>query len=97
MGTIFEQNLRIAEEGGLLEGYRVLDGGVLLALDGLWHYSSKEVHCEHGLHMTNQKGETTYYHSAVAETIVKPGSWTVIPVMAEGIRNGDGEHEAGKR
>ncbi|MHB9292777.1 putative ISNCY family transposase ISAtsp9 [Hollandina sp. SP2] len=81
----------------------MLDGGVLLALDGLWHYSSKEIHCEHGLHMTNQKGETTYYHSAVAGAIVKPGSGAVIPVMVEGIRNGDGEgkqdweHEAGKR
>jgi hypothetical protein len=83
--------------------YRVVDGGVLLALDGLWHYSSKEVHCEHCLHMTNPKGETTYYHSAVAGAIVKPGSSAVIPVMGEAIRNGDGEekqdceHEAGKR
>ncbi|MHB9292625.1 putative ISNCY family transposase ISAtsp9 [Hollandina sp. SP2] len=53
--------------------------------------------------MTNQKGETTYYHSAVAGVLVKPGSGAVIPVMVEGIRNGDGEgkqdweHEAGKR
>jgi hypothetical protein len=39
----------------------------------------------------------------VAGAIVKPGSGAVIPVMAEAIRNGDGEqkqdceHEAGKR
>jgi hypothetical protein len=39
----------------------------------------------------------------VAGAIVKPGSGSVIPVMAEAIRNGDGEekqdceHEAGKR
>jgi hypothetical protein len=59
MGTVFEKNLRIVEEAGLLEGYRVLDGGVLLALDGLWHYSSKTVHCEHCLHRRDHKGETT--------------------------------------
>jgi hypothetical protein len=27
MGAVFEKNLRIAEEAGILEGYRVLDGG----------------------------------------------------------------------
>jgi hypothetical protein len=103
MGSVFERNLRIAEEAGLLEGYRVLDGGVLLALDGLWYYSSREIHCEHCLHKTNGEGETTYCHSAVAGALVRPGSAAVIPVMGEPIRNGDGnkkqdcEHEAGKR
>jgi hypothetical protein len=103
MGEVFERNLRIADGAGIIEGYRVLDGGVLLALDGLWYYSSKEVRCEHCLHATDPKGGTTYYHSAVAGAIVKPGSAAVVPVMAEAIRNGDGEkkqdceHEAGKR
>jgi hypothetical protein len=65
MGAVFEQNLTIAEEAGILEGYRVLAGGVLLALDGLWHYSSKDVHCDHCLHMTNSKGETMYWTASM--------------------------------
>jgi hypothetical protein len=103
LGGVFERNLLRAEEAGLLEGYRVLDGGMLLALDGLWHYSSRKIHCERCLHATSKSGETTYYHSAVAGALVKPGSGAVVPVMAEPIRNGDGEqkqdceHEAGKR
>jgi hypothetical protein len=36
MGEVFEKNLRIADEAGILTGYRVLDGGVLPALDGVW-------------------------------------------------------------
>jgi hypothetical protein len=34
-GEVFEKNLRIADKAGILTGYRVLDEGVLPALDGL--------------------------------------------------------------
>jgi hypothetical protein len=42
MGGVFERNLRMADEAGIIGQYRVLDRGVLLALDGLWRYSSRE-------------------------------------------------------
>ena len=102
MGPVFDRALRIADEAGAIQPYRVLDGGVLLALDVLWYYSSKEIHCEHCLHRSHA-GETTYYHSAVAGAIVRPGNTAVLPVMMEPMRNGDGkekqdcEHAAGKR
>ena len=102
IGPVFNSTLRIADEAGAIKPYRVLDDGVLLALDGLWYYSSKEIHCEHCLKRSHE-GETTYYHSAVAGAIVRPGSNAVLPVMMEPIRNTDGkekqdcEHEAGKR
>ena len=69
LGEVFESALRIAEEAGILEQYRVLDGGVLLALDGLWYYASKEIHCGQCLHTTGKNGETTYCHSAVAGAV----------------------------
>ncbi|GHV41816.1 hypothetical protein AGMMS49546_18590 [Spirochaetia bacterium] len=69
LSPLFNLTLKTAEEAGLLQGYRVLDSGVLIALDGV----------------------TTYYHSALAGTIVKPGNTSVMPVMAEMIHNGDGE------
>jgi hypothetical protein len=56
---------RTAEEAGALKEYRVLDGGVLLAIDGLWRYASQKVRCGHCRHITKD-GETTYYHSAAA-------------------------------
>jgi hypothetical protein len=102
LGEVFERTLRIADEGGTIKPYRVLDGGVLLALDGLWYYSSQEVCCEHCLHRRHGE-EITYYHSAVVGAIVRPGNNAVLPVMAEPITNRDGkekqdcEHEAGKR
>jgi hypothetical protein len=35
LSGVFTDNLRTAEEAGALKEYRVLDGGVLLAIDGL--------------------------------------------------------------
>jgi hypothetical protein len=102
LSSVFESTLRIADEACAIKPYRVLDDGVLLALDGLWYYSSKEIHCKHCLHKTHGD-EKTYYHSAIAAAIVRPGSNSVLTVMAEPIRNSDGkekqdcEHEAGKR
>jgi hypothetical protein len=66
---LFEASLRIAEEAGLLAGYRVLDGGVLIVLDGVWYHASEKIHCKRCLHITKD-GETTYYHSALAEPLV---------------------------
>jgi hypothetical protein len=79
----------------VLKEYRVLDGGVLLAIDGLWYHASQEVRCGHCQHVTKD-GETTYYHRAVAGA-------RVIPVVPELIRNEDREEKqdcernAGKR
>jgi hypothetical protein len=57
MGEVFTNNLGVAEEAEALDGYRVLDGGVLLALDGVWYYSSKGISCKHCLHKRDRKGK----------------------------------------
>jgi hypothetical protein len=102
MSEVFNNNLRIADKAGAIEPYRVLDGGVLVALDGLWYYSSEEIHCDHCLHRRHE-GTTTYYHSAMGAAIVRPGNNSVLPLMSEPIKNTDGhgkqdcELKAGKR
>jgi hypothetical protein len=100
LSGVFMENLRTAEEAGVLTEYRVLDGGVLIAIDGLWYQASQKVWCGHCQHITRD-GETTYYHGAGA--VVRPGSTRVIPVVPELMRNEDGEEKqdcegnAGKR
>jgi hypothetical protein len=95
-GDIFNESLQAAERCGVLASYRVLDGGVLIALDGVWYHSSEKIHCKHCLYKTSydkkrEETVTTYYHTILAGTIVKPGDTTVLPVMGEPIRNDDGQ------
>ena len=90
LSPLFNSTLQIADEAGLLGSYRVLDDGVLIAIDGVWYHSSTNIHCDRCLHMTKDD-VTTYYHVALAGAIVKPGDASVLPVMAEMIVTGDGE------
>jgi hypothetical protein len=82
----FKTGIRQAEEYGVLDQYRVLDGGVLVAVDGVWFQTSEKVHCGHCLHITS-KGKTRYYHSMAAAAIVRPGGVVVLPLAPEMIRN----------
>jgi hypothetical protein len=88
LGHVFREELKEAEKRRLLESYRVLGGGVLLAMDGVWYFHSEEVHCSHCLYAMKD-GIKTYYHSALAGVLVRPGSNDVIPVEPEMIRNSD--------
>ncbi|MDR3312282.1 MAG: ISNCY family transposase [Spirochaetaceae bacterium] len=90
--TVFSGNLGIADKHGIIDKYRVLDDGVLIALDGVWYHSSENIHCKHCLHKEID-GKVMYYHSIVAGTIVKPGDGAVLPVMPEMITNEDGSEK----
>jgi hypothetical protein len=91
---LFWYGLRKAEELGILEQYRVLDGGVLIPWDVTWYFSSSKIHCKHCLSITHEgkegKKSITYYHDMVCLVIAKPGSPIVLPLMPEFIRNEDG-------
>jgi hypothetical protein len=88
MNPVFYDNVKMAYDTGLLDPYKVLGGRILIALDGVWYFSSYNVHCGRCLTITKD-GKTLYYHSVLAGTIVRPGSNDVIPVMPEMINNGD--------
>ena len=89
LSSVFNKNLHTVDERGGLKDFRCLDGGVLLALDGVRYFSSEQVHCKHCLHTTKEE-VTTYYHSVLAGTLVKPGNTAVLPVAPEMITNTDG-------
>lgn len=90
LSGVFNENLLVLDRWGGLKDYRCLDGGVLIALDGVWYHSSEQIHCGHCLHKTKD-GVTTYFHSVLAATIVRPGNTAVLPLAPEMITNTDGD------
>ena len=99
---VFNENLMVLDKRDGLKDFRCFDDGVLLALDGVWYFSSEQIHCPHCLYKT-KNGVTTYFHSALAGTIVRPGNTAVLPLAPEMITNTDGiekqdcERNAAKR
>ena len=92
VSRVFNENLHEVDKWGCLKDFRCLDGGVLLTLDGVWYFSSQNIHCQHCLH-TTKDGVTTYFHSALAGTLVRPGNTAVLPVAPQMIRNTDGDQK----
>jgi hypothetical protein len=43
LSGLFMDNLRTTEETRVIKEYRVLDGDVLLAIDGLWYHALQKV------------------------------------------------------
>jgi hypothetical protein len=97
LNGVYDHALETAKGSGILESYRVLNGTIPLALDGVRYFSSERIHCEHCLRTEkrNRDGEktVTYYHTVLAACIVKPGGHVVLPVIPEFIRNDDGQEK----
>jgi hypothetical protein len=62
-----------------------------MPLDGTEYFNSSRIACKRCLTRRTADGETNYYHSVVAATLVKPGSHRVWPIAAELVRSHDGE------
>jgi hypothetical protein len=81
---------QLARINGGLDLFRRLDGRVLIALDGTEYHCSRKIHCRHCSTRARGKGETEYYHSMLAATLVAPGHDKVIPLEPEFIIPQDG-------
>ena len=73
--------------------FQVLDGQLLVSLDGTGYFSSKAIHCQNCLYRTTAQGEKTYYHTAITPVIVKPGCSQVISLVPEFIMPQDGQEK----
>ena len=101
---IFNDVLRQAQRGKLLEPYVFYEGCYLISCDGTGYFSSKKVHCDSCQQKVNSTtGEITYQHQMLGAAIVHPDMKEVIPLAPEPIVRQDGnskndcERNAGKR
>ncbi len=100
---LFGDYFRALQRGKHLEGYRVLGGYYLTAMDGSGYFSSDKIHCPGCLRKGSKSGEVRYEHQILQAALMRPGKREVIPLAPEAILNSDGngkqdcEIEAGKR
>lgn len=87
----FADVFRAMQRGKVLESYRYLDEGYLLALDGTGLFSSEKVHCPNCLEKHHADGRVTYYHQTLGAAIIHPDHSAVLPMMPEPILKQDGE------
>src|SRR5215510_7508885 len=100
---VFASLFEKLHESGVIKEYEYLKGHVIVSVDGVEHFYSTKVHCDHCTTRTNRNGETSYHHSGLAAVIVHPDHEEVFPLDFEPILNQDGavkndcERNAAKR
>lgn len=90
LSPLFEEILLMLDQSGELDQFRVLNGQLLVSMDGTSYFSSKAIHCPNCQHRTTATGERTYYHTAITPVIVAPGRSQVLSLAPEYIVPQDG-------
>jgi hypothetical protein len=90
LSPLFAEILLALEQAGELAQFRVMNGQLLISMDGTSYFSSKAIHCPNCQHRTTPAGETTYYHTAITPVIVAPGRSQVLSLAPEYIVPQDG-------
>ena len=101
--TGFQGLYTVLQDCRIVEEYRYWKGKTIVSVDGVEHFSSKKVHCEHCLQKQHKDGQLTYSHQMLSAVLVHPDKREVFPMRCEPIINTDGyakndcERNAAKR
>jgi hypothetical protein len=90
---LFKKQFKRLIKLGILKRYEYLNGYILVNVDGVEHFSSKNVHCNHCLSKTHKNGEVTYTHSMLCAVIVNPKESEVFVIGSEPIQVNDGDQK----
>ncbi len=77
---------------GHLDRFRSFNENLVVSVDGVRYFNSKNIDCQNCHHTHHSNGSITYSHSMVTPVIVKPGINQVISLIPEFITPQDG-HE----
>jgi len=91
LAPVFVDLVGALAEAGELASHRVLDGRLLVALDGTQYHGSEAIHCPQCATRTLANGKTQYAHVALTPTLVAPGQAAVFPLPPEFVQPQDGQ------
>jgi len=91
--TLFAKLFHKLSEAGVIKEYEYWKSQLLISIDGVEHFSSTKVHCNHCTTRAHRNGETSYHHSGLAAVIVHPDQEEVFTLDFEPILNADGSQK----
>lgn len=100
---LFQQCFVRLQRAGVLREYAFWQKRLLVSMDGVQHFSSTTVHCDHCTTRTHRNGTVSYHHAGLAAVVVHPAQREVFPLDFEpilkenGAQKNDCERNAAKR
>jgi len=87
---VFSKLYKSFKREGKIDSYYALGKRFLVSIDGVHHFSSEKIKCDHCLTKEHSNGTITYHHSMLCAVVVHPNQSEVIPLLCEPIINSDG-------
>jgi hypothetical protein len=103
LGGGFKELYQFLKKNNYLPQYRYWSGNLVVSIDGVEHFCSKEVSCPHCMVRNHRGGSKSYYHSMLSAAIVNPDHREVLildnePIVKQdGAKKNDCERNAAKR
>ena len=88
---LFKTYFSNLQRGKHLEPFRFIGNKYLVSIDGTQYFTSNEISCPRCLTKEHKDGTLTYSHQALQAALVHPNCKQAIPLLAEDIRNNDGQ------
>ncbi len=88
--ALFATVFGLLREAGVVKEYHYLKRHLIVAVDGVEHFSSTKVHCAHCTTRMHRDGATSYHHAGLAAVLLHPDHEEVFPLDFEPILNPDG-------
>lgn len=101
--ALFKTLVTTLKQAGVIKQYHYWPRHVLVAVDGVEHFSSTKVHCAQCTRRKHRNGTTSYHHAGLAAVLLHPDHEEVFPLDFEPVLNHDGskkqdcERNAAKR
>jgi len=92
LSTLFWDVYARLQDSPRLAGHTGIAGTRLVALDGVYYFSSHQIHCPNCTHQEHD-GVLSYHHGAIAPVLVAPGSPHVFTLEPEFIQPPDGSEK----
>ncbi|MEO1516924.1 MAG: transposase [Bacteroidota bacterium] len=90
---VHHQLIRRIEQAGALGEYEFFPGWKLVLLDGVEHFHSHKIHCDHCRTRHHKDGRVSYNHAMVVSVLAHPDKKEVLPICVEAITNQDGQRK----
>jgi hypothetical protein len=95
--ALFARLFHKLSEAGVIKEYEYWKGQLVISIDGVEHFCSTNVHCNHCTTRAHRNGETSYHHSGLAAVVVHPDQEEVFTLDFEPILNADGSKKTQRR
>ncbi len=70
--ALFAMLFAILQQAGVVKQYHYGHARVIVAIDGVTHFSSTKVHCDHCTTHTHRNGTISYHHAGLAAVMLHP-------------------------